>query len=276
MKLTSLMLRRCVTWPLCSPPVCSDCLDREVSLSRSTHYSTMAHPRPRVLIYILRRDVRLSDNPVFHQASLQCSEQEGRAKSPQSTITRHREDSVFSQQQDVPAFTHLLPVYVFPANQVEVSGFIPNTTDRSPYPQARSRIAGVWRTGAHRAKFMAEGFWDLKERLEGLGCGSGLHARVGLIGEVVKEMLDWYARESEDDGDKVDVAGVWMTAEEGTEEKDDEADVKRITGERGVDFKVWEDEKYYIDECVQSLYYHIGATYEVPRADTRQSRFTLR
>jgi deoxyribodipyrimidine photo-lyase len=200
---------------------------------------TEVKQKPRVLIYLLQQDVRLSDNPIFHAASLQSSIAESSAE---LSDTPSREDSLVSTQ-DEPYFTHFLPVYIFPANQIEVSGFLADSTQRNPYPEARSRIAGLWRTGVHRAKFMAEGVWDLKEKLESLGCGSGLELRVGRIEEVVEHMLDEII-----DGDQMDVAGVWMTSQEGTEEKCSRQRIKNITAQRDIDFKLWEDVKYYIDE----------------------------
>lgn len=211
----------------------------------------MARPtsqKPQVLIYVLRRDVRLSDNPIFHRASFFASAADTRSGLPKS---RDREDSLISGNNSTH-FTHLLPVYVFPANQVEVSGFISDKSERCPHPEARSQVAGVWRTGPHRAKFMAEGAWNLKENLERLGCGSGLEIRVGKIPDVVEQMLDWYA-DGNDGGSRAEVAGIWMTAEVGTEEHEDDRRVKDIAERRGVDFKVWKDEKYYIDECVLPL-----------------------
>lgn len=210
----------------------------------------MACAKPRVLIYILRRDVRLSDSPVFHAVSIDTPKEENSLASLQNPDARPREDSLVSQH-DVQPFTHLLPVYVIPANQVEVSGFLDAEADRSPYPEARSKIAKVWRTGPHRAKFMAEGAWDLKKQLENLDCGSGLEVRVGMVGEVVEHMLDWYAEGKEIGNNRAAVTGIWITGDEGTEEKSDEAEVEAIARERGVGFKVWEDEKYFIDECVQ-------------------------
>jgi len=211
--------------------------------------SAPAATTPRVLIYLIRHDVRLSDNPIFHAASLCAAQKEDGSES--SHDTRDREDSLISSE-DVPAFTHLLPVFIFPAHQVEVSGFAPAGSNRCPYPEARSQVAGVWRTGPHRAKFMAQGVWDLKESLINLGCESGVEVRVGMVGDVVENMLDWY--EGDDDhGKRAEIAGIWMAGEEGTEEQADEADVKRLAHERGVELKVWGDEKYYIDECVSSV-----------------------
>ena len=170
----------------------------------------------RVLIYLLRRDLRLADNPVFHEIS-----------------------KTFSQSQH--PYTHLLPVYVFPAHQVEVSGFLASSDDRSPYPEARSQQGNFWRCGPHRAKFIAESVWDLRGALQGVG--SDLSIRVGMLGQVTKDLLE--AFKSQDD---VEAVGVWMTSEEGVEEKREEKDVRTAVEAQGKEFKLWIDEKYYIDE----------------------------
>ena len=175
---------------------------------------------PRVLIYLLRRDLRLADNPVLHEI--------GRT---------------FQQSQH--PYAHLLPVYVFPAQQVEVSGFLSSDSIRSPFPEARSLAGGFWRCGPHRSKYVAETVWDLKRSLESVG--NGLEIRVGMLGPVVEDMLDGFKKES------VDVAGIWMTAEEGTEEKLEERDVKRVAQAAQTEFRLWLDEKYYVDESVRFL-----------------------
>lgn len=82
--------------------------------------------------------------------------------------------------------------------------------------------------------------WDLKTALAEVG--SGLEIRVGLVGQVIRELVLALKEQN------TDVAGVWMTGEEGVEEKQEERDVKRIAGEAGTEFKLWVDEKYYIDE----------------------------
>lgn len=170
---------------------------------------------PRVLIYLLRRDLRFADNPVLHDISTDC-------------------------QQPHPPFTHLLPVYVFAAQQIEVSGFLSSDADRSPFPEARSDTAGFWRCGPHRAKFLAESVWNLKNSLA--GGGSGLEIRVGMIAQVLKEMLAVFKKEN------VEVAGVCMTEEEGVEEKREERDVRGTAKEAQTEFRLYTDEKYYIDE----------------------------
>lgn len=205
----------------------------------------MSSENPRILLYILRRDVRLSDNPILTAAARQVTRQQD-SKSPSDFDTHTRDDSLISEHRGT-LFTHLLPVYVFSAQQVEVSGFLSTPSDRSPYPEARSHVAKLWRTGPHRARFIAEGAWDLKQSLEGLGCGSGLEIRVGMVGDVVKNILEYYSKGG---GSKGEISGVWMTADESVEEKEEQDVVKRIAKENGVDFKLWSDEKYFVDEYV--------------------------
>ncbi len=172
----------------------------------------------RILIYLLRRDLRLADNPIFHEISK-------------------------LSQQPQHSFTHLLPVYIFPAQQVEVSGFLSSADDHSPFPEARSETGGFWRCGPLRATFLAESVWDLKSDLERLG--SGLAVRVGMAGQVVADLLQSF-RNHED----TEVCGVWMTGEEGIEEQREERDVRQAVEEAGANFRIWKDEKYFIDEYV--------------------------
>lgn len=98
-------------------------------------------------------------------------------------------------------------------------------------------MAGFWRCGPHRAKFLAETLWDLKSGLEKLG--NGLAIRVGHVGEVAQEIID---------NEGVNVGAVWMTNEEAIEERDEESAVRDVCEKGGVEFKLWVDEKYLIDE----------------------------
>lgn len=177
-------------------------------------------PSPRVLVYLLRRDLRLADNPVLNEISK-------------------------TFQKPHHPYTHLLPIYVFTAQQIEVSGFLSSDSDRSPFPEARSNAAGFWRCGHHRAKFLAESVWDLKKSLG--NAGSGLEIRVGTAGQVVRDLLAAFEKEN------TEVAGVWMTNEEGVEEKIEERDVRKAVQQARTEFKLWTDEKYYIDEQVQLI-----------------------
>lgn len=177
---------------------------------------------PRVLIYLIRRDLRLSDNPVFHEVARSFAEQS--------------------------KFTHLLPIYVFPAQQVEVSGFLkpadPVKQPQSPYPEARSQVAGFWRCGPHRAKFLAESVWDLKETLE--RAGSGLAIRAGLLADIVEDVFTYYASRD------AEIDGVWMTREVAWEEAQEELQVQRVVEDHGKEFRLFADEKYFVDEYVYS------------------------
>lgn len=167
----------------------------------------------KILIYLMRRDLRLSDNPIFDSLS-----------------------------KDNQGFTHLLPLYVFPAQQIEVSGFIPKgSSATSPYPEARSGVGRFWRCGPHRAKFMAEAVWDLKDNLRGVN--SDLCIRVGMVGEVVQELVRKFNERNDSS-----VGAVWMTLEDTTEEKQEEANVRAACSEADVEFKTWKDEKYLVDE----------------------------
>ena len=169
----------------------------------------------RVLIYLLRRDLRLADNPVFHEVARLNSQ----SKQP---------------------FTHLLPVYVFPAAQIETSGFLEDGY-KTPYKEARSAVGGFWRCGRMRSKFIAESLWDLKKDLGDVG--SGLEIRVGTLEDAVRSILDGFR-----DQKGVEVHGLWMTSEEGWEEKQEEKQVERLMDENECEFKLWTDEKYFIDE----------------------------
>ncbi|RFU32596.1 hypothetical protein B7463_g3734, partial [Scytalidium lignicola] len=177
-----------------------------------------------LLIYILRRDLRQTDNPILH--TLATSSDHG--------------------------FTHLLPVYIFPAQQIEVSGFLVPSEDataptsKSPYPEAKSKVGGFWRCGPHRAKFLAESVWDLKSSLEDVG--SGLCVRVGMVPDVVSGLVEGFQGSNEDESKRFNVGAVWMTSEEATEEKEEEKCTKEACEGLGVEFKLWRDEKYFVDD----------------------------
>ncbi|KAI9698566.1 MAG: hypothetical protein M1820_007456 [Bogoriella megaspora] len=170
----------------------------------------------KVLIYILRRDLRTTDNPVLHEI-------------------------VQLKKKDSQDFTHLLPIFVFPPDQVEVSGLLRDQTKESPFPEARSYVGGFWRCGPHRLKFLVESLWDVKEQLQELE--SDLELRVGNLGDVVKDVVEQLKG---DDGARA--TAVWMTAEEGTEEKQHERDAREAAELCEIDFNLWTDEKYLVDD----------------------------
>ncbi|KAG5719406.1 hypothetical protein E4T56_gene13451 [Termitomyces sp. T112] len=163
------------------------------------------------LIYIIRRDLRLSDNVILH------------------ALQHH------------PRFTHLLPLYIFPPSQVEVSDFL-KQGEHSPYPEARSQIGKFWRCGPHRARFLAEGLWDFKTNLEKLG--SGLIMRVGHMDEVMSALLN-----DQDEEFSGRIGGVWMTKDWASEELQQERDVRDVIQRLGhgrIKWKVWDGEEMLI------------------------------
>jgi len=171
----------------------------------------------KVLVYLLRRDLRVADNPIFHEIAK------------------------LANQSHAP-FTHILPVYIFPAQQLEVSGFISDPSKQSPYPEARSEVGRFWRCGPHRARFLAQSIWDLKDDLKLKG--SDLVMRAGVLGDVLDDMLSSFKAQDKD----VQIVSVWMTEEEGVEEKREERAARRVSEKQGIDFRLWVDEKYFIDD----------------------------
>ncbi|KHN98700.1 Cryptochrome, DASH [Metarhizium album ARSEF 1941] len=167
--------------------------------------------RGKLLVYLLRRDLRVADNPILHHLA---------------TTSGH-------------GFTHLLPVYVFPAHQVEVSGFLKDG-EPSPYPPAKSQVGKFWRCGPHRAKFTAEAVWNLKKNLEDLG--SGLALRLGSAKDVIDHLI------KELKGTVPSVNAVWMTEEPSWEEVREQESISALCSEHGIEFKLWKDEKYFVDD----------------------------
>ncbi|KAF2669504.1 cryptochrome [Microthyrium microscopicum] len=178
---------------------------------------------PKILIYLLRRDLRLADNPVFHEI---CQ--------------------AFRNKTKNVSFTHLLPIYVFSAHQIEVSGLLSEDDGAqksvSPFPEARSKLARFWRCGPHRAKFLAENVWDLKESLE--SHGSGMAIRVGRIHEVVQDAFKFF----DADKSRGEVVGVWMTKDITAEEQTEELEVQKVVKAGGKEFRLFKDEKYFVDD----------------------------
>ncbi|KAK4189786.1 DNA photolyase, FAD-binding/Cryptochrome [Podospora australis] len=166
----------------------------------------------RAVVHFCRRELRVGDNSIINH------------------VADHRNE-----------YDLYIPVYVFPSSQVELSGLIKDGTP-NPFPPAKSAVAGYWRTGPHRAKFIAESVWAFKEKLESLG--SGLVIRVGNIADIARS----FAQGLTDDGQKVDVGAIWMTSHEGSEEKKDERAVESLCGDLGAEFKLWVDEKYFLDD----------------------------
>ncbi|KAL8351163.1 hypothetical protein RB601_000736 [Gaeumannomyces tritici] len=167
-------------------------------------------PGRKILIYLLRKDLRVTDNPVLHH------------------LASHKDHG----------FTHMLPVFVFPAHQMEISGFVKDGS-KSPYPEARGRVSRYRRCGPYRAKFIAESVWNLKSSFESLD--SGLELRAGMLKDVAEGLLDGLEKRG-------DTGAVWMTAEVCPEETADEDAVAAVCQQHGFEFQRWVDEKYFVDD----------------------------
>ncbi|KAI1473676.1 cryptochrome [Daldinia eschscholtzii] len=164
-----------------------------------------------VLVYIIRHDLRVSDNPILHHLA---------------STPGH-------------GFTHLLPLFVLLPHQIEVSGFLTEGS-KSPFPEAKSEIGRYWRCGPHRATFIAQSIWNLKDNLKKLG--SDLTIRIGTYDGVLKTLVDGLRSKG------LDVGGVWAIEEEGYEEKRDEKRISEACSSLGINFRKWVDEKYFIDD----------------------------
>ncbi|KAI0532692.1 cryptochrome [Xylaria digitata] len=164
-----------------------------------------------VVIYLMQHDLRVADNPILdHLAS----------------SANHK-------------FTHLLPVYIIPPHQIEVSGFLQEGTE-SPFLEARSSLGRFWRCGPHRARFIAQSVWNLKQNLVKLG--NDLVIRIGRPGEVLEALVDGLKAHQKR------VTAVWMTGEEGHEEELDQRSVADTCSTLGIEHAIWVDEKYFIDD----------------------------
>ncbi|KAF5003695.1 hypothetical protein FDECE_9780 [Fusarium decemcellulare] len=172
--------------------------------------------RSKLLVYLLRRDLRATDNPIFHHLS---------------TAADH-------------GFTHLLPICILPPHQIEVSGFL-TENHKSPYPPALSQVGRFWRCGPHRAKFTAQCIWDLKNSLKDLDSDLVLH--IGSFSDVARQVIQALSENQHA------VDAVWMTEEVSSEEVDDQNAVAAVCSEHSVDFKLWRDEKYFIDDLDTGL-----------------------
>ena len=174
------------------------------------------------------------------------------------TTTYHHTPLATGLDMSRKRYTHLLPIYVFPSHQVEVSGFIPPgedaaSTPKSPYPEARSQVAGFWRCGPHRAKFLAESVWDLKNTLE--QAGSRLHIRVGQVTDVLANIFSHFepdedsaGKSSTEESPDPNVVGVWMAKDDGYEERQEAQQIRKVVEGSGREFRLFSDEKYYVHE----------------------------
>lgn len=193
------------------PICCVVANSKSPNYPRSILYPLGSMQDTNILIYIVRHDLRVGDNPILHR--LASSADHG--------------------------FTHFLPVHIIPPYQIEVSGFLKDG-ETSPFPEARSEVARFWRCGPHRARFIAQSVWNMKENL--INLGNDLTIRIGRPEEVLKGLIEGL-RENQQK-----VSAVWMIGEEGYEEERDEKRLAETCSTLGVDLQVWVDEKYFIDE----------------------------
>lgn len=108
----------------------------------------------KIVLSLFRNDLRVHDNPLLSSDTLP------------------------------KGLTHVLPVYVFDERMIELSG-LPSYPKAASGP-AKTRLCGFWRTGAYRARFLAEAVFDLRETLRKRG--SDLAIRYGLP-EVVADQI---------------------------------------------------------------------------------------
>ncbi|KAL5088129.1 hypothetical protein Trisim1_006805 [Trichoderma cf. simile WF8] len=169
----------------------------------------------RVVIYLVRRDLRVADNHILH------------------LLSRHNIN-------DECSYTHLLPVYVLPPDQVETSGLLKNG-ERSPYPRAVSENSGVWKCGLHRVKFLAEAIWDMKERLEELD--NGLIIRVGRFYDVLESIFKHYS--SDKSGPRI--SSVWIARGHTPEQISEQQEVYTACYNFGIDYVKFRDREPFVD-----------------------------
>ena len=163
----------------------------------------------RTIIYLLRHDLRLQDNPVF-----------------QTISSAHRRNEI----------THLVPLFVFNPIQYEISGLL-QPGETSPFAEARSRLGQFWRCGPYRVRFLVESLFDLKASLKDVG--SDLIIRAGETHTVINNMIQGLNKED------CEIKGVWITGDHASEEVVEAATIRRSLPD-GIPLKEFEDESMLI------------------------------
>lgn len=72
--------------------------------------------------------------------------------------------------------------------------------------------------------------------------------RIGEFDEVLNHLIE----SLHDNSQSVDT--VWMTEEPSKEELDDQNAIASVCSEKSINFKLWQDEKYFIDEYVLDIW----------------------
>lgn len=150
----------------------------------------------KVLICLLRLDLRIHDNPLFHYAHITSHQGSTDSAEHYNSEKGHDEDKLCSTAD------YLMPVYVFDEREIELSG-LPNYQRKGP--EARTQVYGFWKTGGFRARFISESIYDLRLRLR--EAGSDLLIRFGRPEDVVENLVKGF----QEQGDEVE--GVWMQKE---------------------------------------------------------------
>lgn len=163
-----------------------------------------------ILIAFLRNDLRLTDHPIFSQFASSSS----------------------AAQNGLENITHILPVYVFDQQYVEVGGLngIQKGTGAGSDPNgARTRVAGFWRTGKPRVQFLTRSVFDLQARLQKIGSNLSIwsgHPHL-ILHKIIKTL--------QKNGDHIH--GVWFGEEPHTEERATEKRIEKALRETQVPVK---------------------------------------
>ncbi|CEH16977.1 deoxyribodipyrimidine photolyase [Ceraceosorus bombacis] len=152
----------------------------------------------RVLICLMRLDLRVNDNALFHYAHMTEPLPGPAAERPPTKLNQDvlAGSALFSRAD------YLMPLYVFDERIIELSG-LPGYERNGP--EARTKNYGFWKTGGFRARFIAEAVYDLRSRLR--AAGSDLVIRFGFPEVVVENFVKAFQAR----GDEVE--GVWLQKE---------------------------------------------------------------
>lgn len=149
-----------------------------------------------VLICLLRLDLRIHDNPLFHYAH----------QTPKPILSTVEKTVDLSKLEDEALLSstadYLLPVFVFDEREMELSG-LPGFQRKGP--EARTKVYGFWKTGGFRTRFISESVYDVRSRLRNVG--SDLLIRFGIPEDVIYNLVQAFQ------ADGTHVEGVWMQKE---------------------------------------------------------------
>ncbi len=163
------------------------------------------------LLYMCRRDLRVEDNAALVWANDYAS--------------RNR-------------IKHFVPLYIFDARQMEVSGIMSKHVG-GRLPPAKHHMSGYWRCGPHRARFIAESVFDFRDGLRALRSDLSIHAGTPL--RVIPHIMSvLHAKE-------VPVRAIVMSQEVDLEALDDEAALVDFCKARGVHLEILNNDRTLID-----------------------------